>query len=153
MLCTDEDGVIDMDAVNRIDCTFHERALASIAVIKTMALEVATLALQRDSVSAEYEAAIKRIEANSARLKANLMDAMKGTETSVIKSPDGLLTAKFYAGRDVSVQLDDDAVFDLALCNKPKAPTPSKALINAALMAGEVVAGARIVKSDRLEVK
>lgn len=153
MLCTDEDGVIDIDAVNRIECTFQERALATVAVIKSMGHGVAALAAQRDAVMAEYNAAIKREEANAERLRSNLLAAMKATGTTQIKSDDGLLTVKLHLERDVSVELEEGATFPESLCNKPKPPTPSKALIKAAILAGEAVANARLVRADRLEIK
>lgn len=153
LLCTDEDGVIDIDAVNRIECTFQERALATVAVIKSIGHGVAALTAQRDAVMAEYNAAIEREKANAERLHKNLMAAMKATGTTQIKSDDGLLSVKFYPERDVSVELDEGATFPESLCNKPKLPAPSKALIKAAILAGEAVAGARLVRADRLEIK
>ncbi|MGL4272043.1 MAG: siphovirus Gp157 family protein, partial [Pseudomonas paracarnis] len=45
-----------------------------------------------------------------------------------------------------------DAEFPPELCNDPKPPTPSKAKIKAAIKAGEAVAGARIVRKDRLTI-
>ena len=153
MLCADEDGVIDIDAVNRIECTFQERAVATVAVIKTLTHKADALAAQMAAVMREYEQAINAIENNAARLKGNLLVAMKATGTSQIKSDDSLLAAKFYPDRDVSVELDDGAEFPPSLCNKPKPPTPSKALIKAAILAGEAVAHARLVRSDRLEIK
>ena len=54
--------------------------------------------------------------------------------------------------RDESVELEPDAEFPAALCNDPKPPTPSKTKIKAAIKAGEAVAGARIVRKDRLTI-
>ena len=153
MLCADEDGVIDLDAVNRIECTFTERAVATVAVIKTLGHKAAALRAQRDALNDEYDAEIERTESNADRLKNNLLAAMKATGTSQIKSDDGLLTAKFYPERDVSVELDDGAVFPDLLCSKPRPPAPNKTLIKAAILAGEAVAGARLVRADRIEIK
>lgn len=153
MLCADEDDVIDMDAVNRIECTFTERAVATIAVIKTQGHKAAALRAQRDALNDEYDAEIERTESNADRLKNNLLAAMKATDTLQIKSDDGLLAAKFYPDRDVSVELDDGAEFPPELCSKPKPPAPNKTLIKAAILAGESVAGARLVRADRIEIK
>jgi hypothetical protein len=75
------------------------------------------------------------------------------TSTEKIKSDDGLLTATLYRDRDESVEIDEGATFPAALCNDPKPPEPSKTKIKAAILAGEPVAGARIVKRDRLAIK
>ena len=153
MLCADEDGVIDMDEVNRIECTFTERAVATVAVVKTLGHNVTALKAQKATINAEYDAAIEREEKNAERLKNNLLAAMKATGTTQIKSDDGLLSAKFYADRDVSVKLDDGAEFPPELCSAPKPPAPNKTLIKAAILAGEAVAGARLVCADRIEIK
>jgi len=39
------------------------------------------------------------------------------------------------------------------LCNDPKPPEPSKTKIKNAILAGEPVAGAYIVRKDRLTIK
>ena len=153
MLCADEDGVIDMDEVNRIECTFTERAVATVAVVKTLGHNVTALKAQKATINAEYDTAIEREEKNAERLKSNLLAAMKATGTTQIKSDDGLLSAKFYADRDVSVKLDDGAEFPPELCSAPKPPAPNKTLIKAAILAGEAVAGARLVRADRIEIK
>jgi hypothetical protein len=49
--------------------------------------------------------------------------------------------------------LEDGAVFPPELCNEPKPPTPSKTKIKVAILAGEPVAGASIVRKDRLVIK
>ena len=153
MLCTDEDGCIDMDKFDAIECSFQERCVATVAVCKTIDHGTAALKAQRDAVMAEFDKQIKRSRDNVQRLKDNLQSAMKGTGTSVIKSDDGMLSATLYLDRDEAVELDDDAVFPPALCGKPKLPEPSKTLIKAAILAGEAIAGARIVRADRLTIK
>ena len=153
MLCTDDDGCIDMDKFNAIECTFQERCVATVAVCKTLEHGAAALKVQRDAVMAEFDQQIKRSQDIAQRLKDNLYEAMKGTGTSVIKSDDGMLTATLYLDRDESVELDDGATFPPSLCNKPKPLAPSKTLIKAAILAGEAVAGARIVRADRLTIK
>jgi hypothetical protein len=148
-LCTDEDGVIDIDKINAIQCTFHEKAVATVAVDKTIAHQLTALR----SVVAEYEARIKRLDDSRARLRTNLMGAMRSTGFHSIKSDDGILSATLYPGRDESVEIEDGATFPPSLCNDPKPPGPSKTKIKAAILAGEAVAGARIVRHDRLTIK
>ena len=148
-LCVDDDGVIDSDRLDMIETTFHERAVAVVAVYKGKGHTVDTL----KHYLAEIEAQIKREETNQARLKDYLQACMLMTGTDLIKSEDGLLTATLYRDRDESVELDDGAEFPASLCNDPKPPAPSKTKIKAAILAGEAVAGARIVRRDRLTIK
>ena len=153
MLCVDEDGVIDTDKLELIEGTFHEKAVAHIAVNKTLLHQADALVLQRDNVVAEYDREINRLAGNAARVKANLMAAMQATGTASIKSDDGLLCATLSIDRDESIEIDDGAEFPPALCNDPKPPAPSKTKIKAAILKGEAVAGARIVRHDRLTIK
>lgn len=151
--CVDEDGVIDIDRVALIESTFQDKAVAYVAVNKTLSLNAMGLKAQRDAIVAEYDAQIKRIEGNAERIKESLYAAMKATKTYSVKSDDGLLRATLYEGRDESVELEDGAVFPAALCADPKPPGPSKTKIKAAILAGEPVAGARIVCKDRLTIR
>lgn len=148
-LCVDEDGIIDTDALDMIESTFKERAVAVVAVYKGKGHAIETL----KSYLAEIQDKIKREETNQARLRDYLQAYMLMVGTDLIKSDDGLLTATLYRDRDESVELDEGAEFPAALCNDPKPPTPSKSKIKAAILAGEAVAGARIVRRDRLTIK
>jgi len=148
-LCADEDGCLDIDKLNAIECAFHDRAIAYVAVHKTLGHQEAAL----EAVRAEYDAQIAKVKANRERLKEALMGAMRVTGTTSVKSDDGILTATLYPDRDESVELDEGAVFPAGLCNDPKPPAPSKSKIKAAILAGEAVAGARIVRKDRLQIK
>ena len=148
-LCVDDDGVIDSDKLDMIEATFHDRAVAVVAVYKGKGHTVDTL----KRYLAEIEAQIKREETNQARLKDYLQACMLMTGTNSIKSDDGLLTATLYRDRDESVELDEGAEFPAALCNDPKPPAPSKTKIKTAILAGEAVTGARIVRRDRLTIK
>ena len=148
LLCVDEEtGELDIDKLNAIEASFHDRAVAYVAVFKSLGHTVATL----KAVRAEYDALIARHEANAERLKTSLMEAMRYTGTHSVT--DGVLSATFYAERDESVEIDPDATFPPELCNEPKPPAPSKTLIKKAILAGEAVAGARIVRRDRLSIK
>lgn len=148
-LCVDEDGVLDIDAIELIESTFQERAVAVIAVYKGKGHSIDTLQAYR----AEIDNQIHREQLNRERLHEYLKSAMLATGTEKIKSLDGLLTATLYRDRDESVEIDVDAVFPPELCNDPKPPGASKTKIKAAILAGEAVAGARIVRRDRLTIK
>ena len=149
-LCTDpETGEIDIEKMDDIDCTFKDRAVAVIAVFKGKGHNIATLKAYRDEINAQ----IARDEKSQERLKDYLQGAMTVTGTTSIKSDDGLLQATLSIGRDESVEIDEGATFPASLCVEPKPPAPSKSLIKAAILAGEAVAGARIVRKDRVSIR
>jgi len=85
------------------------------------------------------------------RLRDYLATNMLASGISEIKG-EGFV-AKLYPGRDESIEIDEDAVFPPELCNKPRPPPPSKTLIRAAIERGEPVAGAKIVRKDRLTIR
>jgi hypothetical protein len=108
-----------------------------------------------DAADKMVKAMAERVAARKARLArfhAYLADCMKATGITKL-SADQLVTATLYPDRDESVEIDEGAEFPLSLCNEPKPPAPSKSLIKAAIMAGEPVAGARIVRRDRLTIR
>ena len=148
-LCVDEDGVIDTDKLDAIECTFKERAVATVAVYKGKGHTLETL----KSYLVEIQDRIKREEKNQERLKDYLHACMLLTGTEKVTSDDGLLTVTLQRDRDESVEIDEGVEFPLSLCADPKPPAPSKAKIKAAILAGEAVQGARIVRKDRLQIK
>jgi hypothetical protein len=148
-LCVDEDGILDTDRLDMIEATFQERAVAVVAVYKGKGHTIETL----KSYLAEIQDKIKREETNQARLKDYLQACMIMTGTESIKSDDGLLTATLFRDRDESVEIDEGAEFPAALCVDPKPPAPSKTKIRVAILAGQPVSGARIVRKDRLVIK
>ena len=148
-LCVDEDGVFDTEKFDMIEATFKDRAVAVVAVYKGKGHTIDTL----KSYLTEIQAQIKREQANQERLKDYLQACMSITGTAKISSDDGLLSAILLTDRDESVEIDDGAVFPPSLCNEPKPPEPSKTKIRAAILAGEPVSGARIVRKDRLQIR
>jgi hypothetical protein len=110
-----------------------------------------TIAARKAMVKAMADV-VARDEARLDRFHAYVADCMKATGITKV-SADGLATATLYIDRDESVELDDGAVFAPKLCVDPKPPAPSKAKIKIAILAGEPVAGARIVRRDRLTIK
>ena len=148
-LCVDDDGILDTDKLDMIEATFKDRAVAVIAVYKGKGHNIELLG----SYLIEIQAQIKREKANQARLQDYLQACMSITGTEKISSDDGLLTATLYRDRDESVEIDEGVIFPPALCNDPKPPEPSKSRIKTAILNGEAVAGARIVRKDRLQIK
>lgn len=114
--------------------------------------EAAHIKAMEDALS-QAQAHVKARKARLDRFHGYLNDCMAATGTSKLTSLDGLFTATRHPLRDVSVELDEGAEFPPELCNEPKPPMPSKTKIRAAIEAGEAIAGARIVRKDRLTIK
>lgn len=121
---------------------------------------VAAYILNCESDAAQAKTAINRIKAiqdsyerKAEKLREYLAENMKASGITEIKADDRSFVVKLYPDRDESVELDADVVFPPELCNEPKPPTPSKSKIKAAILAGDPVAGARIVRKDRLTIK
>lgn len=127
---------------------FQNKAVACVAYAKEEAATLASAKAMIKDMLAKVEAREKRLE----RFEAYLADCMKATGILEVKHDLGLFAAKLYLERDESVELEPDAEFPAALCNDPKPPTPSKTKIKAAIKAGEAVAGARIVRKDRMTI-
>lgn len=148
-LCIDADGVIDTDKLDMIECSFKERAVATVAVYKGKGHTIDMLT----SYKQEIQAQIDKEKRNQERLKDYLQACMTLTGIDKIASDDGLLTATLYRERDESVEIDEGIKFAASLCNEPKPPEPSKSKIRQAILAGEPVIGARIIFKDRLTIK
>jgi hypothetical protein len=86
------------------------------------------------------------------RFRAYMTDCMRNAGVSKV-SADGLATATLYIDRDESVEIEDGVEFPPELCLDPRPPGLSKTKIKAAILAGEPVAGARIVRRDRLTIR
>lgn len=104
---------------------------------------------------AESRIAIRRKQAENRAvwLRKYLLENMQRIGATKIEAADMSFQVIRYPERDESVELDEGAIFPSELCGEPKPPAPSKAKIKAAILAGEPVAGARIVKRDRLVIK
>lgn len=127
---------------------FQNKAVACVAYAKEEAATLASAKAMIKDMLAKVEARERHLE----RFEAYLADCMKATGITEVKHELGLFSAKLYLERDESVELEPDAEFPASLCNDPKPPTPSKTKIKAAIKAGEAVAGARIVRKDRLTI-
>ena len=122
--------------------------------------QVAAYVLNVELEADQAKAAIKRIKAlqearerKAERLRQYLSENMKVSGITEIKAADGSFEVKLYVDRDESVVIDDGATFPPELCNDPKPPEPSKTKIKKAILAGEAVKGAHIVRKDRLTIK
>lgn len=127
---------------------FQNKAIACVAYAKEEDATLASAKAMLKEMAEKVAAREKRLD----RFRAYLADCMKATGITEVKHELGLFGAKLYLDRDESVELEDGAVFPLELCNDPKPPAPSKTKIKAAIKAGEAVAGARIVRKDRLTI-
>ena len=113
--------------------------------------EAGQIEAARNMLKAMTEQVAKR-QARLDRFHSYMLDCMKNAGITKV-SADGLATATLFTDRDESVELEDGAVFPPELCSDPKPPAPSKSKIRAAILAGEPVSGARIVRRDRLQIK
>ena len=142
----DTGELLDFDTQSR--ALFEQKAIGCVAYAKE---EEATLesakAMLRDMAD-KLEARKKRLD----RFKEYMADCMKATGILEIKHDTGLFGAKQHLERDESVELGEGATFPPELCADPKPPAPSKTKIKAAIKAGQPVAGARIVRKDRLTI-
>ena len=145
----DEDGVINIEAYDLAQVALADKQMAVVAYIKNSELTEGML----DTAIKELTAKKKAIAARNASLKAYLSANMKEHGITSIKANDGTFQATLYTDRDESVVILDGATFPPELCNAPKPPEPSKTLIKAAINAGQAVAGAVIVRNDRLTIK
>ena len=127
---------------------FDKKALACVAYAKQRRAELeASRAMLK-----KMEAQLAAQERHAERFEDYIAACMKATGTLEVKHDLGIFGAKLLIDRDESVEIDADAEFPASLCNDPKPPTPSKTKIKAAIKAGEAVAGARIVRKDRLTI-
>jgi hypothetical protein len=130
------------------------------ALIGNKIEQVAAYILNTELDAAAAQTAMKRIadiaeasERKAEHLRRYLLENMRAAGITEIKADDRSFVVKLYPNRDESILLEDGAIFPPELCNDPKPPLPSRSKIKAAILAGEPVAGARIVRRDRLTIK
>ena len=138
--------IVDGYAENRE--LFQSKALGCIAYSKEEAATIEAAWALISEMQRKIEARAKRHE----KFLAYMADCMKATGITEVKHELGLFGAKLYIGRDESVELLPGTAFPPELCSEPKPPAPNKTKIKAAIKAGEAVAGARIVRKDRLTI-
>jgi len=122
--------------------------------------QVAAYVLNCEADAQQARQAIERIkllqislERKAERIREYLAENMKASGISELKATDGSFIVKLYPDRDESVEIEAGATFPPALLSDPKPPAPSKTKIRAAILAGEAVQGARIVRKDRLTIR
>lgn len=144
-----ETGEIDEGYLNSLDL-FREKGAACVAYYKD---EAATIEAQ-ENVLAQMAAHTKARKARLERFKDYLQASMLEANVERVASGDGLFWAKLERERDVSVEIDADAVIPPEYCLDPKPPAPSKAKLKKAIEAGQPVpAGVRLVRKHRLTIK
>lgn len=149
------DGAFDPDTGEALPAFEEQRALIGnkinqvAAYVLNIELEAASTDMAMKRIKSIKDAADKKAE----HLRAYLLDNMKASGITEIKADDCSFIVKLYPDRDESVELDDGAEFPASLCNDPNPPAPSKSKIKAAILAGEPIAGAKIVRKDRLTIK
>lgn len=144
----DEDGVISPelgDALTRFD----NKGLSVSAFIMNCEANAKMMKDAEERIAKNR----KSLERKADSLKEYLKFNMKRTGTTSISCPE--YTVKLYVGRDASVEIYDVKQIPSDYIKEPKPPEPSpdKVLIKKAINDGYEVAGARIVKNDRLEIK
>lgn len=127
---------------------FQTKAMACVAYAKDEAATIEAAEGMLKQMADKVKARKERLE----RFKRYMADCMKATGIHEVKHDLGLFSAKLHIDRDESIELEADAIFPASLCNDPKPPTPNKTAIKAAIKAGEAVAGAHIVRKDRLTI-
>lgn len=122
--------------------------------------QVAAYILNCELDAEQADLAIKRIQKlrdsrtlRAARLREYLAENMKTAGIHEIKASDGSFVVKLYPERDESVELDAGFEFPPEFLGEPRPGLPSKTKLKNAILAGQPVAGARIVRKDRLTIK
>lgn len=128
---------------------FQSKAVACVAYAKEEAAALDAAKQMLSDMGDRLAGRARRLE----HFKAYMADCMKASGVLEVKHELGLFEAKLYLDRDESVEVEKDAKFPPELCNDPKPPTPSLTKIKNAIKAGEAIAGARLVKRDRLALK
>lgn len=147
-------GKIDPDTGELLDfdtqssALFEQKAIGCVAYAKEEAATIASAKAMLKEMADKIASREKRLE----RFEAYMADCMRVTGITEVRHETGLWGAKLHLDRDESVELEEGATFPPELCNDPKPPAPSKSKIKAALKAGEPVAGARLVRKDRLTI-
>lgn len=149
------DSAFDPDTGEMLPAFEEQRALLGSKINQVAAYILNT---ELDAVAAKtaierITAHVKAAERKAEQLRKYLAENMKASGITEIKADDRSFAVKLYIDRDESVEIDEGATFPPELCNDPKPPAPSKTKIKKAIEAGEPIAGARIVRRDRLQIK
>ena len=127
---------------------FQNKAMACVAYAKD---EAATIEAAEGMIK-QMADKVKARKERLVRFHRYMAECMKSTGIHKVEHDLGLFSAKLHIDRDESIELEAGAIFPASLCNEPKPPTPNKTAIKAAIKSGEAVAGASIVRKDRLTI-
>ena len=130
-------------------------------LVETKAAAVAAYALNSDAQADAMEARAKELAAGAKSIRKRgewlrryLLENMQLAGITEIKATDGSLRIKRYPERDSSVDVFQPELVPADYMREIPARTePDKTLIGRAIKDGFEVAGCRVVKRDRLEVK
>ena len=127
---------------------FEDKAIAIAQMIQNHRADAAKI---KEAI-AGMSARAKRLEDSAEWLSSYLLANMLAIGERKISSPYFVIAAK---KNPPSVIVDDEAsIPDRFLSYKPApAPVPNKVAIKAAIAAGEVVAGARLEQSTKLDIR
>lgn len=149
------DAAFDPETGEALPAFEEQRALIGNKINQVAAyiLNTELDAKMADEVMKRVKARKEASERKAEHLRDYLSANMKASGITEIRSDDGSFAVKLYPDRDESVELEEGATFPDELCVDPKPPAPSKAKIKAAILAGQPIAGAKIIRKDRLTIK
>ena len=151
-LCVDDDGVIDVEKMDAIECGFNDKASAVAAFILNLEADAAKIEQHIAAVALKRQERLKKIES----LKDYLARSMSAAGVLKVESEDKTINVKLEKNRDTSVEVNDlSQVPEQYLSEQKPAParTVDKAKAKAALKLGEIVSGLTLVEKDRLSIK
>lgn len=127
-----------------------KKAVAVVAYLKDTESKITYL----EAAAKDIQDRIKKQKKRNEWIRGYLAFHMKQTGIEHIADESGMFDAKFYADRDVSVDVFDEAQVPSEYMREiPAKEEPNKTLIKSALQDGTDVPGARLVWRDRLTIK
>ena len=144
----DLDPQLIMDTLESLDGELNDKAVAIGQFTRNLD---ATAQAVREAGKAMLDRAA-RLEKRAESIRSYMLYQLQFAGVSKIECPWFVIQVKH---NPPSVVIDDEAAIPAAykVQPEPPAPRPDKKAIAAALKAGEDVPGARLVQSDRLEIK
>lgn len=133
----------------------------ALALTRDKGVNVCAYILNQESTVRAMSEHVQRINERAAalekrteKLRAYLADNMKRSGIHEIAANDGTFKAKLYIDRDSAVEIYDERQLPMEFMTTPKTPDPKpdRTAIKAAIKAGREIAGAKIVKRDRLQL-
>lgn len=144
----DLDPQVILDTLESLDGELNEKAISVAQFSRNLD---ATAAAVREAGKAMLERAA-RLEKRAESIRGYMLYQLQFAGVSKIECPWFVIQVK---KNPAAVVIDDEAAIPEAFKVQPEPPPPrpDKKAIGAALKAGEDVPGARLVQSDRLEIK